>query len=64
MGVALERLLLLRLTDGTDLAVQVEAPRLLRVQLAAAIAALRTAEAPEAEAAEALNFAGAELAGA
>ena len=41
MNVALERLLMLRLADGTDLAVEVAAPRLLRVQLASAKAALR-----------------------
>jgi len=41
MSVALERLLLLRLDDGDDLAIEVDQPRLLRVQLAAAIAALR-----------------------
>jgi hypothetical protein len=41
MVVALERLLLMRLTDATDLAIEVDSPRLLRVQLAAAIAALR-----------------------
>jgi hypothetical protein len=48
MSVALERLLLLRLTDGTDVAVEVDVPRLLRVQLAAAMAALRTTAEPEA----------------
>lgn len=41
MSVALERLLLLRLDDGDDLAIEVDHPRLLRVQLAAAIAAHR-----------------------
>jgi hypothetical protein len=41
MVVALERLLLVRLTDATDLAIEVDTPRLLRVQLAAAIAAVR-----------------------
>lgn len=41
MGVALERLLLIRVSDGTDLALEVEHPRLLRVQIAAAIAAAR-----------------------
>jgi hypothetical protein len=35
-AVALERLLLLDLTDGSDLAIEVDQPRLLRVQLAAA----------------------------
>lgn len=40
-GVALERLLLVDLADGSDLAVEVDQPRLLRVQLAAARAAAR-----------------------
>jgi len=40
-GVALERLLLLDLTDGSELAIEVDQPRLLRVQLAAARAAAR-----------------------
>ena len=40
MAVALERLVLIRLRDGSDLAVEVDQPRLLRVQIAAAIAAL------------------------
>jgi hypothetical protein len=40
-AVALERLLLIDLADGSDLAVEVEQPRLLRVQLAAARAAAR-----------------------
>jgi hypothetical protein len=35
-AVALERLLLLDMADGSDLAVEVDQPRLLRVQLAAA----------------------------
>ena len=35
-AVSLERLLLLDLTDGSDLAIEVDQPRLLRVQLAAA----------------------------
>jgi hypothetical protein len=35
-AVSLERLLLLDLTDGSDLAFEVDQPRLLRVQLAAA----------------------------
>jgi hypothetical protein len=39
MAVALERLLLIRLNDGSDLALEVDHPRLLRVQIAAAIAA-------------------------
>ena len=40
-AVALERLLLLDMTDGSDLAIEVDQPRLLRVQLAAARAAAR-----------------------
>ena len=40
-AVALERLLLLDLIDGSDLAIEVDQPRLLRVQLAAARAAAR-----------------------
>jgi hypothetical protein len=44
MAVALERLLLVRLRDGTDLAIETDAPRLLRVQIAAAMAATRTAQ--------------------
>ena len=40
-AVALERLLLLDLTDGSDLAIEVDQPRLLRVQLAAARGNLR-----------------------
>ena len=43
MVVALERLVLIRLRDGSDLAVEVDQPRLLRVQIAAAVAALRAA---------------------
>lgn len=43
MAVALERLLLIRLRDGSDLAIEVGGPRLLRVQVAAAIAARRAA---------------------
>ena len=39
--MALERLLLLDLTDGSDLAIEVDQPRLLRVQLAAARANTR-----------------------
>jgi len=42
MAVALERLLLVRMRDGSDLAIEVDQPRLLRVQLAAALAASRT----------------------
>lgn len=41
MAVAIERLLLVEMADGTDLAVEVDGPRLLRVQVAAARAALR-----------------------
>jgi hypothetical protein len=41
MAVALERLLLIELADGSDLAIEVDGPRLLRVQVAAARAALR-----------------------
>jgi hypothetical protein len=43
MVVALERLVLSRLRDGSDLAVEVDQPRLLRVQIAAAVAAARAA---------------------
>ena len=41
VALALERLLLIRLTDGLDLALEVSHPRLLRVQIAAAKAAAR-----------------------
>jgi hypothetical protein len=41
MAVALERLVLIRRRNGSDLALEVDQPRLLRVQLAAAIAAER-----------------------
>jgi hypothetical protein len=41
IAVALERLLLVELTDGSGLAIEVDQPRLLRVQLAAARAAAR-----------------------
>jgi hypothetical protein len=41
METSLERLVLIQLHDGSDLAVEVDQPRLLRVQLAAAIAAQR-----------------------
>jgi hypothetical protein len=41
MAVSMERLLLIELTDGSDLAIEVDQPRLLRVQLAAARAAAR-----------------------
>jgi hypothetical protein len=40
-AVSLERLLLLDLADGSDLAIEVDQPRLLRVQLAAARANAR-----------------------
>ncbi len=43
MAVALERLVLIRLRDGSDLAIEVDQPRLLRVQLSAAIARARVA---------------------
>jgi hypothetical protein len=45
MAIALERLVLIRRRDGSDLAVEVDQPRLLRVQLAAAIAAVRARQA-------------------
>jgi hypothetical protein len=45
MAVALERLVLIRRRDGSDLALEVDHPRLLRVQLAAAIATVRAREA-------------------
>jgi hypothetical protein len=41
MGVAMERLLLVELADGSDLVIEVDQPRLLRVQLAAARVAAR-----------------------
>lgn len=41
IAVSLERLLLVDLTDGSDLAIEVDQPRLLRVQLAAARATAR-----------------------
>jgi hypothetical protein len=41
MAVALERLVLIRRRDGSDFALEVDQPRLLRVQLAAAIGAHR-----------------------
>jgi hypothetical protein len=41
LSVSLERLLLVRLEGGDDLAIEVDSPRLLRVQLAAAMAAQR-----------------------
>jgi hypothetical protein len=45
MAVALERLVLIRRRDGSDLALEVDQPRLLRVQLAAALANVRAREA-------------------
>lgn len=44
MAIALERLLLVRMRDGSDIAIEVDQPRLLRVQLAAALAASRNVE--------------------
>lgn len=41
MAVAMERLLLIELVDGSDLAIEVDQPRLLRVQVSAARATLR-----------------------
>ena len=46
MAVALERLVLIRRRNGADLALEVDQPRLLRVRLAAAIAAQRASPAP------------------
>jgi hypothetical protein len=43
VAVALERLVLIRLRDGSDVALEVDQPRLLRVQLATAIATQRAA---------------------
>jgi hypothetical protein len=45
MAVALERLVLIRRRNGADIALEVDQPRLLRVQLAAAIAAERAGQA-------------------
>jgi hypothetical protein len=47
MGVALERLVLIRRRDGSDLALEVDQPRLLRVQLAAAVGAHRARRAAQ-----------------
>lgn len=47
MAVALERLLLIRLHDGTHLAIDTDGPRLLRVQIAAALVATRVGEDAE-----------------
>jgi hypothetical protein len=41
--VALERLVLVRLLDGSDLAIEVDQPRLLRVQLLTSLAGVREA---------------------
>jgi hypothetical protein len=41
VAVSLERLLLVHLADGSDLAIEVDQPRLLRVQIAAARAAAK-----------------------
>lgn len=41
LAVALDRRLLIEIADGSDLAIEIEGPRLLRVQVAAARAALR-----------------------
>ena len=47
MAIALERLVLIRRRNGSDLALEVDQPRLLRVQLAAAIAAERARRTPK-----------------
>jgi hypothetical protein len=47
MAVALERLVLIRRRNGADIALEVDQPRLLRVQLAAAIAAERAGQATQ-----------------
>ena len=47
MAVALERLLLVRLRDGTHLAIDTDQPRFLRVQIAAALVATRVSEDAE-----------------
>jgi len=47
MAIALERLVLIRRRNGSDLALEVDQPRLLRVQLAAAIAADRARQASQ-----------------
>jgi hypothetical protein len=41
MGLAIERLVMLQLRDGTGIAIEADQPRLLRVQIAAAMAAQR-----------------------
>jgi hypothetical protein len=46
VAVALERLVLIRHRDGSDWALEVDQPRLLRVQLSSAIAAGRAATQP------------------
>jgi hypothetical protein len=47
MAVALERLLRVRLRDGSDIAIEVDQPRLLRVELAAALAASRNKDSAQ-----------------
>ena len=47
MAIALERLVLIRVRNGSDLALEVDQPRLLRVQVAAAIGAGRARSAPQ-----------------
>jgi len=47
MAVALERLLLVRLRDGTHLAIDTDQPHFLRVQIAAALVATRVSEDAE-----------------
>jgi hypothetical protein len=42
--LALERLVLIRLHDGSDLAIEVDQPRLLRVQLVTSLAGVRAAQ--------------------
>jgi hypothetical protein len=43
-AVALERLVQIRLRDGSDLAIEVDQPRLLRVQVATALAGIRATQ--------------------
>ncbi|MEX1073461.1 MAG: hypothetical protein WED86_07185 [Chloroflexota bacterium] len=47
MAIALERLVLIRVRNGSDLALEVDGPRLLRVQVAAAIGAGRASSASQ-----------------
>lgn len=47
MAVALERLVLIHRRNGSDIALEVDQPRLLRVQMAAAIAAERAGKATQ-----------------